>query len=133
MLKSLVVWGTANTGNVEATGEHAARSATAEDLRHDAVTPDPSNEKISAGVSLTDSGRLPTPDQLVDDPTKFENAKQKKTTLLEGIKKFNYKPKRVGNHSDKWGIVLTRTCTRVSNSFWKQDSSAVQRLRTWHV
>ena len=26
---------------------------------------------------------------------KFESAKQKKTSLLEGIKKFNFKPKRV--------------------------------------
>lgn len=30
-----------------------------------------------------------------DDPSRFESAKQKKTTLLEGIKKFNFKPKRV--------------------------------------
>lgn len=30
-----------------------------------------------------------------DDPSRFENAKQRKTTLLEGIKKFNFKPKRV--------------------------------------
>lgn len=32
-----------------------------------------------------------------DDPSRFENAKQRKTTLLEGIKKFNFKPKRVKN------------------------------------
>lgn len=30
-----------------------------------------------------------------DEPSRFENAKQRKTTLLEGIKKFNFKPKRV--------------------------------------
>lgn len=30
-----------------------------------------------------------------DDPSRFENAKLRKTTLLEGIKKFNFKPKRV--------------------------------------
>lgn len=34
-----------------------------------------------------------------DDPSRFENAKQRKTTLLEGIKKFNFKPKRVGSRS----------------------------------
>lgn len=30
-----------------------------------------------------------------DESSRFENAKQRKTTLLEGIKKFNFKPKRV--------------------------------------
>lgn len=40
-----------------------------------------------------DSGTA-TPD-IGDDPGRFENAKQRKTTLLEGIKKFNFKPKRV--------------------------------------
>lgn len=30
-----------------------------------------------------------------DDPGRFETAKLRKTTLIEGIKKFNYKPKRV--------------------------------------
>ncbi|EGF98164.1 uncharacterized protein MELLADRAFT_46109 [Melampsora larici-populina 98AG31] len=29
-----------------------------------------------------------------DDPTKFETAKHQKTTLLEGIRQFNFKPKR---------------------------------------
>jgi len=33
----------------------------------------------------------------VDDPSRFENAKQRKTILLEGIRKFNFKPKRVSD------------------------------------
>lgn len=37
-----------------------------------------------------------TPDA-TDAPSRFENARQKKTTLLEGIKKFNFKPKRVSH------------------------------------
>ena len=31
----------------------------------------------------------------LDDPERFESAKQRKTTLMEGIKKFNFKPKKV--------------------------------------
>jgi brefeldin A-inhibited guanine nucleotide-exchange protein len=58
------------------------------------MTADSSLDKLSAGPSV-EALRQPTPD-LVDDPSKFESAKQKKTTLLEGIKKFNFKPKRVG-------------------------------------
>jgi brefeldin A-inhibited guanine nucleotide-exchange protein len=34
-----------------------------------------------------------------DAPSRFENAKQMKTTLLEGIRKFNFKPKRVSYSS----------------------------------
>ncbi|KAI0347121.1 Sec7-domain-containing protein [Trametopsis cervina] len=99
VLRSLVAWGTTNSGSVNAGGldtssDQSTRSAQAEDIRASAVTPDPSIDRISATTSVTESSRLPTPDQFVDDPTKFENAKQKKTTLLEGIKKFNYKPKR---------------------------------------
>lgn len=33
-----------------------------------------------------------------DDPGRFESAKQRKTTLLEGIKSFNSKPKKVSLH-----------------------------------
>lgn len=46
---------------------------------------------FTSGTS-TPEPPLPTPS---DDPHRFENAKQRKTTLLEGIKKFNFKPKRV--------------------------------------
>ena len=34
-----------------------------------------------------------------DEVGKFESAKQKKTSLLEGIKKFNFKPKRVSSRA----------------------------------
>ncbi|GAA5875688.1 hypothetical protein JCM1840_003176 [Sporobolomyces johnsonii] len=47
-----------------------------------------------AGERRSTSGTN-TPDVFrSDDPSRFENAKQRKTTLLEGIKKFNFKPKR---------------------------------------
>ena len=94
VLKSLVAWGTANTGSVDTTGDPATRLAQGEEIRSDTVTPDISSERLNS-AGLPESSRLPTPDQGVDDPTKFESAKQKKTTRLEGIKKFNYKAKRV--------------------------------------
>lgn len=97
-LKSLVAWGTANTPNVESSSEKEQIRTLPGDDRADTVTPDYSMDRLSAAPSLSDSSRLPTPEQTTDDPTKFESAKQKKTTLLEGIKKFNYKPKRVSLH-----------------------------------
>ncbi|KAI0092054.1 hypothetical protein BDY19DRAFT_983580 [Irpex rosettiformis] len=95
VLRSLVAWGTTNSGSIntgspDASGDQPKSNS--EEFRPQSVTPDPSLDRIS-GSSTTESTRIPTPDQL-DDPTMFESAKQKKTTLLEGIKKFNFSPKR---------------------------------------
>ncbi|KAJ6539319.1 hypothetical protein B0H19DRAFT_1178426 [Mycena capillaripes] len=93
VLRSLVVWGTA-TGKMsdDPLATPSSRSHAGEDARRDSIAPEQSLDKLSAGPSV-EALRQPTPD-LMDDPTKFESAKQKKTTLLEGIKKFNFKPKR---------------------------------------
>ncbi|EED81455.1 predicted protein [Postia placenta Mad-698-R] len=89
VLKSLVAWGTnSSTDNPPDT----ARSNVGEDIRKDSVTPDVASDKMSAPLSA-DPTRQPTPDG-TDDPSKFESAKQKKNTLLEGVKRFNTKPKR---------------------------------------
>ncbi|KAJ8522993.1 hypothetical protein ONZ45_g481 [Pleurotus djamor] len=94
VLRSLVSWGTAATKPVDDTLVGASlRSATGEDIKSDSGLGDSVNSRLSTAGASVDNFRLPTPD-LSDDPTKFESAKQKKTTLLEGIKKFNFKPKR---------------------------------------
>ncbi|KAI0774114.1 Sec7-domain-containing protein [Fomes fomentarius] len=90
VLKSLVAWGTASPSPPEQTTDPHTRSQ-AEESRRDTMTPDYSIDRLSPGGA--DVTRGPTP-EATDDPTKFESAKQKKTTLLEGIKKFNFKPKR---------------------------------------
>ena len=96
ILKSLVAWGTTSTNSVETPAEkEQIRTQSGEDVRSDNVTPDHSADRLSVVPSTSESSRLPTPEQIADDPTKFESAKQRKTTLLEGIKKFNFKPKRV--------------------------------------
>ncbi|ORY49065.1 Sec7-domain-containing protein [Rhizoclosmatium globosum] len=49
------------------------------------------NEKdAESGLNLLKEGDKP----LVDDPTQFQNLKHRKQVLLEGIKRFNTKPKR---------------------------------------
>ncbi|KAJ7904490.1 Sec7-domain-containing protein [Mycena olivaceomarginata] len=92
VLRSLVAWGTATGKMSDDPLATPSRSHQGEDGRRDSMAPDQSVDKLSAGASV-EALRQPTPD-LVDDPSKFESAKQKKTTLLEGIKKFNFKPKR---------------------------------------
>lgn len=109
VLRSLVAWagrGASQTGGGNSAGDMSP-------------APTPSDRPSSARPSMADDGgrtngsetdlsssvapstpRPQTPDVnaggafAADDPSRFENAKQRKTTLLEGIKKFNFKPKR---------------------------------------
>jgi brefeldin A-inhibited guanine nucleotide-exchange protein len=95
VLRSLVVWGT-QAGKTVA--DPILTSSTylrpAEDLKSEGISSDTALDK-STFPSTAEVSRTATPD-ISDDPGKFESAKQKKTTLLEGIRKFNFKPKRVG-------------------------------------
>lgn len=101
VLRSLVTWGiTSGKTPADHCSDLGARSQTGEETGRDSLTPDPSLDKLATLAGSVEALRQPTPD-VVDDPTRFENAKQKKTTLLEGIKKFNFKPKRVGRRPRK--------------------------------
>jgi brefeldin A-inhibited guanine nucleotide-exchange protein len=80
VLRSLVAWGT-------------GKSTVPDELSHSATTPDASASHDR--LPLPDIARGSTPDNAADDPSRFESAKQKKTTLMEGIKRFNEKPKKV--------------------------------------
>lgn len=115
VLRSLVVWGTGAgggglgtgpAGGVAVTNGTSLRPTSNGTLDSDSR---PASTRISGDEefgsndpsSLDRSNSLrslrggsSTPD-LTDDPGRFETAKQRKTTLLEGIRKFNFKPKRV--------------------------------------
>ncbi|KAF8627181.1 hypothetical protein AX15_004499 [Amanita polypyramis BW_CC] len=94
VLRSLVAWGTGPDRSSDDNFPPAsAKSVTGDEYRREPVTPDASYDKLSLGSNGADILRQPTP-EVIDDPSKFETAKQKKTTFLEGIKKFNFKPKR---------------------------------------
>lgn len=54
-----------------------------------------SETDLNAAVGPGSGTATPEVGGATDDPSRFENAKQRKTTLLQGIKKFNFKPKRV--------------------------------------
>jgi brefeldin A-inhibited guanine nucleotide-exchange protein len=90
ILRSLVQWGiVAPRGNLS---ESESRRDS-EDQRR---------ESTADGEGGVRSGGRATPAQIgplgparEDDPETFENAKQRKTTLMEGIKKFNSSPKKV--------------------------------------
>lgn len=93
ILRSLVAWGTvAGKSGDDIPMGTPSRTQAADDTKRELGTPDRPADRLSATSSET--FRQPTP-EIVDDPTRFESAKQKKTTLLEGIKKFNFKPRKV--------------------------------------
>lgn len=92
-LRSLVAWGT-SPGKPSEDGGTPTRSQH-EDSRRDSFAPDGSLDRLSVVDISAEALRQSSPDLIDDDPSRFESAKQKKTTLLEGIKKFNFKPKRV--------------------------------------
>lgn len=66
------------------------------------------SEQDLNGLLTQPASGTATPDIMspLNAPSRFEDAKQKKTTLLEGIKKFNFKPKRVSSSYPSWSILL---------------------------
>ncbi|PWZ00412.1 putative SEC7-component of non-clathrin vesicle coat [Testicularia cyperi] len=106
VLRSLVIWSSRASVPQETilNGEGTASPRASEDVRigNETVTVDAENLMDTSGTATPNLGstgiaaelsRGQTP-ELQDDPSRFENAKLRKTTLLEGIRKFNFKPKR---------------------------------------
>jgi brefeldin A-inhibited guanine nucleotide-exchange protein len=107
-LKSLVIWSSAGRN---APDENAARASEDGPARpysaaqsaaagsSVALAGDGSELLVpsrSGSTSAQGTGGAVTPEpRAEDDVDRFESAKQRKTNLLEGVKKFNFKPKRV--------------------------------------
>ncbi|KAK9475476.1 uncharacterized protein V1510DRAFT_409312 [Dipodascopsis tothii] len=94
VLRSLVTWSqngiadatarfTESTHETEHSTEECSRSGTP-------GTPSASTVNLGLEAPTRTNGRT-TP---IDDPTQFESLKHRKTALLDGIRMFNFKPKR---------------------------------------
>jgi brefeldin A-inhibited guanine nucleotide-exchange protein len=96
VLRSIVAWGTTTERAISDKDEknHSLKQTDSMGSQKNGVT-STSAERLSISHELS---RVSTPD-VVDDPSRFESAKQKKTLLTEGIKKFNFKPKKVSFNS----------------------------------
>ena len=116
VLKSLVTWSTgASSGlasNLSAS-ELALKSRTSEDGPRSSVEPG----ERTPGLPL-EAARQSVAD-ISDDPSRFESAKQKKTTISEGVKKFNYKAKRVSLFVVLVSSDRLSTFHRASTGFWR--------------
>jgi len=122
-LKSLVAW-SAITSNKRGGGaddvprssvdglgrNHTTDSAAGSNLDLAAPTPSwPTDIASRNSVSGIASNGVSTPDIGTDDVERFENAKQRKTTLQEGIKKFNFKPKRGIEYLVEHGFIRSKS------------------------
>ncbi|SPO29626.1 probable SEC7 - component of non-clathrin vesicle coat [Ustilago trichophora] len=134
VLRSLVVWSSRASVPSEAAGQYlnghpgdiTGSPRPSEDIRfgNETITVDSENLMESSGHpspamgaqgpssnlgtgagSEISRGQTPEPQ---DDPSRFENAKQRKTILLEGIRKFNFKPKRGIDDLVKNGFIRSR-------------------------
>lgn len=90
-----MTWGTAAGKNVADSAVEVAAQSSLSVSRPEGMVSDTSLEKLVV-PNGADPSRVSTPDlSLADDPGRFESEKQRKTSLQEGLKKFNYKPKKV--------------------------------------
>lgn len=122
-LKSLVAW-TAITSSMKGGADDIARSSEDGLGRHYATnsahgsnlelaTPAPSwpgdvTSRNSVSGMASSNGGPSTPDVGDDDVGRFESAKQRKTTLQEGVKKFNFKPKRGIDYLVEHGFIRSK-------------------------
>ncbi|WWC95937.1 hypothetical protein V866_002804 [Kwoniella sp. B9012] len=106
-LKSLVAWSTSNPSTKTSQEDHprpsedglgrhhASDSMSGSTAQLAAPTPVwPAENSARSPAPVVSSNGFNTPDIGEDDVGRFESAKQRKNTLQDGIKKFNFKPKR---------------------------------------
>ena len=91
-LRSLVNWSQDNLASASKLQEQEIRLSS-EAARHSL---DPNRGAGSPRISIAgvDTPTAPSTPLLEDDPSQLERAKQRKTALLNGIRQFNFKPKR---------------------------------------
>ena len=89
-LRSMVNWSQENLVHAAIGTSKFDRSST--DGARDSL--DPGQGSGSPKLSATDIPLMPSTPLLEDDPAQLEKAKQRKTALTNGIRQFNFKPKR---------------------------------------
>ncbi|KAK4685511.1 brefeldin A-inhibited guanine nucleotide-exchange protein, partial [Tremellales sp. Uapishka_1] len=119
-LKSLVSWSSARPTDdqqqpprhsEDGVGRHSTSGST-----HELAMPTP-----HLGWPTGASSGANTPDIADDEVGRFESAKQRKNTLLEGIKKFNFKPKRGVQYLIENGFIKSKAPQDVARFLMGND------------
>lgn len=123
-LKSLVIWSTSTSTRQAGEESGQARASISEDglgrqlaasqagSQTELPMPTPSWPEVgsSRAASTVPSNGLNTPvPDAEDDVGRFESAKARKTNMLEGIKKFNFKPKKGIEYLLEHGFIRSRS------------------------
>ncbi|GAA99731.1 hypothetical protein E5Q_06434 [Mixia osmundae IAM 14324] len=127
ILRSLVSWagkGTLASSQTDSVLAAEQRSLASEDMRE----ADESLAIPNGGRSAISGTSTPEPN---DDPGRFENAKARKTTLLQGIQKFNFKPKRGIEFLIKEGFVRSRDPKDVAAFLLHADGLSKAMIGEW--
>lgn len=96
VLRSLVTWGTATSTqkSVPDAQVGASNRLSMSSTKLDGMTSEVSLDKLSApSATGNDASRVSSP-EITDDPERFESAKQRKTILQDGIRRFASSPKK---------------------------------------
>ena len=118
LLRSLVAWASRPTGGVSNGAIHQMPNLSNSELT-ELGTDSPSNgatgrnseddaDRSFEAATVSDSVGINGSLTSFDDPGRFETAKMRKTTLLEGIRKFNFKPKRGIQFLVETGFIRSR-------------------------
>ena len=113
-LKSLVAWSTVTSTrpaeesrqSIDGLGRQQEGPASDSTTQLDQPVPMPS-WPMDSSMRSSISG-MNTPDGGEDDVEKFESAKQRKNDLQEGIKKFNFKPKKGVQYLVEHGFIKSK-------------------------
>ncbi|KAI9779209.1 MAG: guanine nucleotide exchange protein for ADP-robosylation factor [Candelina submexicana] len=92
-LRSLVNWSQQGIADATARLQEPESRNSIEDSRESLDTSSATNVS-SPKLPSVDTSSGPTTPQLEDDPSQLEKAKHRKTALTDGIRQFNFKPKR---------------------------------------
>ena len=123
VLRSLVTWGTATSAQ-KSPSESQVGAATRTSLsstKLDGMTSEVSLDKLSAPTpSGNEASRVSTP-ELSDDPERFESAKQRKTILQDGIRKFTSSQKKGVAFLLEHGFIPSRTPADIASFLLHTD------------
>lgn len=135
VLQSLVTW--SQKGFVDALQESAGRESDEgrDSLDNNYMSPRLStvgtptigtpHPELERAVSFTDINGA---NALVDDPNQLEKAKQRKTALVEAIKKFNFKPKRGIQVLIEQGFIESSSPDHIAEFLLKNNSSLDKKM-----
>lgn len=131
VLRSLVLWaGKGTGGGAGPTSVDLDPSASSSSLPR--ASEDGGGASLNVSVASSALERSPTdPVVTADDPSRFETAKQRKTTLLEGIKKFNFKPKRGIAFLTEHGFIRSNAPADVARFLLHADGLSKAMIGEW--